>query len=41
MGGLVMVEFVLGGEMPRRITCRVFINIIIRYVYGGVYDVVV
>ena len=39
MGGLVMVEFDLGGEMLRRITCRDFINIIIRYMYGGVYDV--
>ena len=36
-----MVEFDLGGEMPRQITCRELNNIIVRYVYGGDINVVV
>ena len=35
MGGLVMLEFVLGGEMPRWIFLPGFNNIIVKYMYGG------
>jgi len=33
-----MVEFVLGGNMMRRILPPGCINVIIRYMYGGVMD---
>jgi hypothetical protein len=33
-----MVEFVLGGYKMRRILPPGFINVIIRYMYGGVMD---